>query len=142
MEKINFINNVTKANADTFNTMQDNIEDAIDGIIETGTTNGWTWVKYSNGVSECWKSIQWSQAITNSWGAGLYYGTIPAETFPSNLFISTPTMSFTNIRGTSVMCMNGSNASETSTGDIQISRGTASSGAGGLLSIIAKGNWK
>lgn len=30
MEKINFINNVTKANADTFNTMQDNIEDAID----------------------------------------------------------------------------------------------------------------
>ena len=29
MEKINFINNVTKANADTFNTMQDNIENAI-----------------------------------------------------------------------------------------------------------------
>jgi len=29
MVKINFINNVTKANADTFNTMQDNIENAI-----------------------------------------------------------------------------------------------------------------
>ena len=29
MVKINFQNNITKANADTFNTMQDNIEDAI-----------------------------------------------------------------------------------------------------------------
>lgn len=35
MERINFENNVTKANADTFNTMQDNIEDGInDGVIE------------------------------------------------------------------------------------------------------------
>ena len=30
MEKITFVDNVTKANADTFNTMQDNIEDAIE----------------------------------------------------------------------------------------------------------------
>lgn len=29
MEKINFVNNVTKASAETFNTMQDNIENAI-----------------------------------------------------------------------------------------------------------------
>ena len=32
MVKINFQNNITKANADTFNTMQDNIEDAINKI--------------------------------------------------------------------------------------------------------------
>lgn len=30
MEKITFIDNVTKANANTFNTMQDNIEDGIE----------------------------------------------------------------------------------------------------------------
>lgn len=35
MVKINFQNNITKANAATFNTMQDNIEDGInDGVIE------------------------------------------------------------------------------------------------------------
>ncbi len=35
MVKINFQNNITKANADTFNTMQDNIENGInDGVIE------------------------------------------------------------------------------------------------------------
>ena len=32
MEKINFVNNVTKASAETFNTMQDNIEDAINDV--------------------------------------------------------------------------------------------------------------
>lgn len=35
MTKINFQNNITKANADTFNTMQDNIEDAIDEASDT-----------------------------------------------------------------------------------------------------------
>lgn len=32
MKKINFENNVTKANADTFNTMQDNIEEEINKL--------------------------------------------------------------------------------------------------------------
>lgn len=47
MVKINFENNVTKANADTFNTMQDNIENAInnvsidlDNAVSTSSTNG------------------------------------------------------------------------------------------------------
>lgn len=51
MEKINFINNVTKANADTFNTMQDNIEDAINEVDEktldiysTDETRIGTWI--------------------------------------------------------------------------------------------------
>lgn len=35
MVKINFQNNITKANADTFNTMQDNIEDAINNVVAT-----------------------------------------------------------------------------------------------------------
>ena len=47
MVKIQFENNVTKANADTFNTMQDNIEDAINNVsidlddeVSTSSTNG------------------------------------------------------------------------------------------------------
>lgn len=43
MVKINFQNNITKCNADTFNTMQDNIEDAIptiDSAVSTSSTNG------------------------------------------------------------------------------------------------------
>lgn len=47
MEKITFENNVTKANAETFNTMQDNIENAIndstitlDDEVSTSSTNG------------------------------------------------------------------------------------------------------
>lgn len=48
MVKINFQNNITKANADTFNTMQDNIEDAIDeaqlDIYSTNETRIGTWI--------------------------------------------------------------------------------------------------
>lgn len=47
MVKINFQNNITKANADTFNTMQDNIETAINNVeielddqVSTSSTNG------------------------------------------------------------------------------------------------------
>ena len=47
MVKINFQNNITKANADTFNTMQDNIENAINNVsielddeVSTSSTNG------------------------------------------------------------------------------------------------------
>ncbi len=35
MEKINFQNNVTKVNADTFNTFQDNIENGINAAVKT-----------------------------------------------------------------------------------------------------------
>lgn len=118
------------------------ITNYVDEIEEIGTTNGWTWRKWRNGVAECWKNKTWSVSVTNAWGTGLYYGTITGETFPTNLFIATPVLSFQNITGTSVMCMNSSEASTTSTGDIQVACGTSSSGAGGTISIIAKGNWK
>ena len=39
MEKITFVDNVTKANAETFNTMQDNIEDAINDTIDYHTNS-------------------------------------------------------------------------------------------------------
>lgn len=49
MIKINFENNVTKANADTFNTMQDNIEDSIDTKQDTLVSG--TNIKTINGSS-------------------------------------------------------------------------------------------
>lgn len=42
MVKIQFQNNITKANAATFNTMQDNIEDAIDTKQDALIDSGWT----------------------------------------------------------------------------------------------------
>ena len=53
MEKITFVNNVTKANAETFNTMQDNIEDAINDTIDyiDGKTTYHTNSYSSNGAT-------------------------------------------------------------------------------------------
>ena len=118
------------------------ITNYVDEIEEIGTSNGWIYRKWRNGISECWKNKTWSVSVSNAWGTGLYYGTITGENFPASLFITTPTISFQNITGTSVMCMNSSDSSATNTGDIQVARGTSSSGAGGTISIHAIGKWK
>lgn len=58
MTKINFQNNITKANADTFNTMQDNIENAINSdVVESGSNANGEYVKFVDGTLICTKTI-------------------------------------------------------------------------------------
>ena len=42
--------------------------------IEKGEANGWTYVKWSNGIGECWKTLQHTTAVSTAWGS-LYSGT-------------------------------------------------------------------
>ena len=49
MVKINFQDNVTKANANTFNTMQDNIENAITDYVDSKTQ--WTYLGTATGTT-------------------------------------------------------------------------------------------
>ena len=119
------------------------ITNYVDQIEEIGTSGGWIYRKWRNGISECYKNITPSGiAVNNAWGTGLYYGTVTAETFPTNLFIETPCINYTCIGGTSLICMNSTNASSTTTGDIQVARGTSNASAGCTISIYAIGKWK
>lgn len=55
MEKINFINNQAPAiNATNLNKLQDNVENAIRGVVESGSNANGSWVKYDDGRMECW----------------------------------------------------------------------------------------
>ena len=129
--------------SDLDTTDKSSIVNAINELcIEKGTENGWTYFKYANGVAECFKNISGTVAVTTSWGSGLYYGTVNAETFPTDLFIEVPTISLTNISGASLIAMNSGNASKTSTGNIQVTRATSNGSATYTISIIAKGFWK
>ena len=110
-------------------------------IYETGTSGNWTYIKYNNGISECWKNISGTVSVNTSWGTALYYGTVSAETFPTDLFIETPCITFQNVKGASLICMNSANASSSSTGDIQVVR-TTSINASYTISIRAIGKWK
>lgn len=99
MVKIQFQDNVTKANANTFNTMQDNIEDAIDGIIESGSNANGNYVKYIDGTMICWKTTNFPNlAITGSF-QGVYYANSGDINFPQT-FYSVPVVNvLTSIGG-------------------------------------------
>ena len=66
-----------------------------DVIIDSGTNNNGTYIKYGNGIMICYKSI--SASITNwtSW-SGLYEGTISGGSF-AQTFISQPTVIVSNV---------------------------------------------
>ena len=82
MEKINFINNQAPAlNATNLNQLQTNIENAINSVVESGSNNNGSWIKYSDGTMICWRQeTVTDQAINKEYGS-LYQGT-RQYTFP------------------------------------------------------------
>lgn len=59
MEKINFVNNQPPyINAPTLNQLQDNIENGISGIIESGSNENGNYVKYADGTMICYSYVQ------------------------------------------------------------------------------------
>lgn len=111
-------------------------------IIEESTSGNWRYRKWSNGTAECWKRISGGVSVTTQWGNGLYYGTIPSQNFPSGLFKETPVVSYQNLGGTSLICMNSTDTSITGTGSIQVARGTSNANASYSIGIFAIGIWK
>lgn len=50
--------------------------DAVDYIVEQGTTGKWTWRKWSSGKKECWATFSTDIVSVSQWGSsGIYYGT-------------------------------------------------------------------
>lgn len=60
-----------------------------DYIVEQGTSGIWTYRKWNSGVAECWGTSTRSNVSMSTWGS-LYYGTIAADSWPSNLFLYAP----------------------------------------------------
>ena len=93
MVKINFQNNITKANADTFNTLQDNVENYVDskGINESGSETTGNYVKYDDGTMICYGKVSKQFA---SWSAdgNIYFTSETTNiSFPQE-FISKPAL--------------------------------------------------
>lgn len=63
----------------------------VDYIIEQGTSGIWTYRKWNSGIAECWGVDSRSRAMTQAYGYA-YYADIPNISFPSGLFIDTPTV--------------------------------------------------
>ena len=145
MEKINFINNQAPAlNATNLNQLQTNIENAINSVVESGSNNNGSWIKYSDGTMICRKSVQFTDvAVDNSWGGLFISNDISCGLFAQE-FVGIPDISrdlkYVNekcwLLPSSYTSVDYNNAGAITL--VKISSSTIS----GTISIIAIGKWK
>lgn len=88
MEKITFVNeNAPYVSAENLNQMQENVESAINGVVESGSNDNGYWIKYADGTMICTgsKSVIANASTTNETGGGIYRSSgIEFNTFPQS----------------------------------------------------------
>lgn len=110
-------------------------------IIESGSNDNGSWIKYSDGTMICYKSTGWiDMNITTSWGS-LYEGNISVGNFPAE-FIETPTISVTPFGSGMLIEQGGVDASKTSWGNITGVRPNSVENVKARFHLIAIGKWK
>ena len=145
MEKINFINNQAPAlNATNLNQLQTNVENAINGVVESGSNNNGSWIKYSDGTMICRKSVSFTDvAVDNSWGGLFVSNDISCGSFAQE-FVGIPDIS-RDLKYINGACWALSSSytpvDYNNAGAISLAR-ISSLNISGTISIIAIGKWK
>ena len=63
-------------------------------VVESGTSDMWTYRKWSDGTAECWG--RWAQHFGAFSANGAFYESgYTAKNYPSGLFTATPTLQYT-----------------------------------------------
>ena len=119
-------------------------------IVESGTGNGWTYRKWSNGIAECWynKTISGfacNTALTTTPGSWYRTGEITANAYPLT-FSSTPNLqtTFETFSGTGGLvwsCGTSSSTPKTKPANIYIIRMSSAASISGVVHYYAKGNY-
>lgn len=119
-------------------------------IVESGTGNGWTYRKWSNGIAECWynKTINGfacNTALTSTAGSWYRTGEITANNYPLT-FSSTPNlqMTFETFSGTGGLawsCGTSSSTPKTKPANIYIIRMSSAASISGVVHYYAIGNY-
>lgn len=142
MEKINFINNQAPAlNATNLNQMQDNIENAINGVVESGSNENGDWVKYMDGTMICTKRVSGTTSATRSWGP-LYEGEVNCGIYPKT-FIDTPKITAVSKLGREniIECF-GSSTNNSTFGSLYFLTKDSNQSCNYSFDLIAIGKWK
>lgn len=144
MEKINFVNGTAPAlNATNLNQMQDNIENAVNGIIESGSNSNGEYIKFADGTMICTKKVTGKASITSKWGELYDTGDTPLDLGDWAIpFLSFPRISiqFIGANGQWVESFPVT-PSKTSAGKITIASATSKT-VNCYYDIIAIGKWK
>ena len=115
-------------------------------VVEKGTSKGWTYRKWSNGVAECWYNKTINGFACNT-AVGSWYRTdeITANAYPLT-FSSTPNlqMTFETFSGTGGLvwsCGTSSSTPKTKPANIYIIRMSSSNSISGVVHYYAIGNY-
>lgn len=115
-------------------------------VVEKGTSNGWTYRKWSNGIAECWYNKTISGLACNT-AVGSWYrtGEITAKAYPLT-FSSTPNLqttfeTFSGTGGLTWSCGTSSSTPKTKPANIYIIRMTSSASISGVVHYYAIGNY-
>lgn len=148
MQKITFENlpsTNTPLNATNMNLLQTNVENAINGIVESGSNTNGDYVKYADGTMICWKQVSGTINITTTWGEGYTTGSTNTLALGSwaETFYATPTVSAIVQRG-GLNSWLGSiqSISTTSAGNACLLRFTSGSNVTYTIHVVGYGRWK
>lgn len=141
MNKINFQNNVTPASATTMNTLQDNIENAINSIVESGSNDYGNWIKYADGTMICTKTLNWTGDVITNWGS-LYETTYIDLGQYAQEFIEKPIININQASQDGGWIETIYNTSKTNVGEVIVCRATQRQNVKYIFNIIAIGRWK
>ena len=61
-------------------------------VVESGTSGGWHYRKWSDGTAECWGRHSWTISSWTGWGSTYYSSYSGTINYPSGLFNATPTV--------------------------------------------------
>lgn len=113
------------------------------GIIDAGASGGFTWRKWADGTAECWGTFSGTVSSWSQWGGTYYSALIAKKTFPSNLFVDTPTCTATlqQSSGDAWLAVNGAVTKDETTA-YYLMRGTSGGNTSYTIGIKAVGRWK
>ena len=113
-----------------------------DYVVEQGTSGIWTYRKRNSGVAECWGTTTRSNVTMSAWGS-LYYGTIAADSYPSDLFTDPPTAVMTaRVNGGNGWLTQTNNMTKSSTGTRYIIGVNNTTLTYVAINVYAIGRWK
>lgn len=147
MEKINFTNGQAPAlNGENLNQLQTNVENAINGVVESGKNDNGTYIKFSDGTLICRGTKVITIDVNTQWAGSIYFGNYTDEIPFPYTFIEAPDLTYNVNPAGNSGCFFGAYGlfSITKTGfkNFSLFRPNSATSVVAKVNFIAIGKWK
>lgn len=113
-----------------------------DYVVEQGVSGMWTYRKWASGIAECWGNNTVASSTFFAWGSVYYSATYSTVSFPTDLFVDTPTLTTTALSGPDSWVARSGTVTKNSAGSAYLVRGATSTAYPYTIGYHAIGRWK